>query len=221
MYRCDTADECGIAECPCGLPHKPFWPCNERRNFCSKVDGHVLCTPTDKELCDYCGAHKSNWRDMLGTECKEEHGEPRSGADRAMFLSGIEYDVNLLKRKLGHFPTEDEMREAIERKEEYGKWGEADLTKDWFVGIVPETHTCYFCDHSGSDVNRIAVAMPPREYCCDDAVECDTRWQKGKKEDKIRAIILDVAVNYIGNTVHQRNVRYIAEDSTARIMELP
>ncbi len=39
-----------------------------------------------------------------------------------------------------------------------------------------ETHTCYFCDHTGQDVNRIAVVMPPKEYCCDDAVACDHRW---------------------------------------------
>ncbi len=42
-----------------------------------------------------------------------------------------------------------------------------------------EAHTCYFCDHTGTDVNRIAVVMPPKEYCCDDAVACDHRWQEG------------------------------------------
>ncbi|KKN00453.1 hypothetical protein LCGC14_1137490 [marine sediment metagenome] len=44
---------------------------------------------------------------------------------------------------------------------------------------APQTHTCYFCDHEGTDVNRIAVVMPPKEYCCQDAVACDHRWQEG------------------------------------------
>ena len=41
-----------------------------------------------------------------------------------------------------------------------------------------EAHTCYFCDHTGQDVNRIAVVMPPKEYCCDDGEACDERWQQ-------------------------------------------
>ncbi len=47
-----------------------------------------------------------------------------------------------------------------------------------------ETHTCYFCNHTGQDVNRIArlAGCPGEEdifYCCDDAVACDHRWQEG------------------------------------------
>jgi len=43
-----------------------------------------------------------------------------------------------------------------------------------------ETHTCYFCDHTGQDVNRIAIYLGIRstDYCCDDAVACDERWQQ-------------------------------------------
>ncbi len=52
-----------------------------------------------------------------------------------------------------------------------------------------ESHTCYFCDHTGVDVNRIACisivfnhAMDERaelpNYCCDDAAACDRRWQR-------------------------------------------
>ena len=49
---------------------------------------------------------------------------------------------------------------------------------------VAETHTCYFCNHTGQDVNRIAklAGCPSEEdifYCCDDAVACDERWQEG------------------------------------------
>ena len=44
----------------------------------------------------------------------------------------------------------------------------------------PKTHTCYFCDHTGQDVNRIAIYLGIRstDYCCDDAVACDERWQQ-------------------------------------------
>ena len=105
-----------------------------------------------EEICETCGAHKSNWRDMLGTECEEEHGP---------YAAGDEWV--------------SEWRD--------GKWQP-----------LKEIHTCYFCDRSGSDANRIAVVMPPREYCCDDAVECDARWQKGKVEitdieSKIRRVV--------------------------------
>ena len=83
-----------------------------------------------------------------------------------------------------------------------------------------ETYTCYFCDHEGTDVNRIAVVMPPREYCCQDAVACDERWQAlgtdkeaESLEQKIYDIIDEEALNHVTN-------ERIAEDSTNRIMEL-
>ena len=50
----------------------------------------------------------------------------------------------------------------------------------------PQTHTCYYCDHEGTDVNRIALVRQqfpgesPDEdevYACDDAIACDERWQ--------------------------------------------
>ncbi len=48
-----------------------------------------------------------------------------------------------------------------------------------------ETHACYYCNHEGTDVNRIdrlainAVGDDEHIYCCDDAVACDHRWQEG------------------------------------------
>ncbi len=46
-----------------------------------------------------------------------------------------------------------------------------------------ETHTCYFCDHTGQDVNRIAKPISRFKerqtvYCCDNAILCDERWQQ-------------------------------------------
>ncbi len=52
-----------------------------------------------------------------------------------------------------------------------------------------ETHTCYYCDHEGTDVNRVAahstLKVAPRcipldrddhiVYCCDDGDACDAR----------------------------------------------
>ena len=48
--------------------------------------------------------------------------------------------------------------------------------------ILEETHTCYYCNHEGPDVNRIAGFKANRRdvfHCCDDAVVCDHRWQEG------------------------------------------
>ncbi len=44
----------------------------------------------------------------------------------------------------------------------------------------PETHTCYYCDHEGTDVNRLAAYGPSMNeaqygYCCDDGQSCDAR----------------------------------------------
>ena len=60
--------------------------------------------------------------------------------------------------------------------------------------LIEETHTCYYCDHTGVDVNRIACtsiffnhAMDEHaelpNYCCDDGIMCDERWQ-GLQEGK-------------------------------------
>ncbi len=54
-----------------------------------------------------------------------------------------------------------------------------------------QTHTCYYCDHKGTDVNRIATvttfhtdpgvipfsveSQQHTEYCCDDGDACDAR----------------------------------------------
>ncbi len=41
------------------------------------------------------------------------------------------------------------------------------------------THTCYYCDHEGTEVNRIGglPGGPARDtqYCCDDGDACDAR----------------------------------------------
>ena len=45
---------------------------------------------------------------------------------------------------------------------------------------APQTHTCYFCDREGTDVNRVHSAGNKRVlpvYCCDDGDACDARWQ--------------------------------------------
>ncbi|KKK48104.1 hypothetical protein LCGC14_3148480, partial [marine sediment metagenome] len=55
--------------------------------------------------------------------------------------------------------------------------------KDSFaVNYTDPLHTCYYCEHEGTDVNRIAKmwGCPGEEetcFCCDDAVACDHRWQ--------------------------------------------
>ena len=51
-----------------------------------------------------------------------------------------------------------------------------------------ETHTCYFCDHTGQDVNRIATPISRFKerqtvYCCDDGYACDERWQALQEND--------------------------------------
>ena len=85
-----------------------------------------------------------------------------------------------------------------------------------------EAHTCYFCDHTGTDVNRIATYLGIRstDYCCDDAVACDERWEALETdkeaqslERKIYAIIDEEALNHVTN-------EKIATESTNRIMKL-
>ena len=51
------------------------------------------------------------------------------------------------------------------------------------VEMIRGRHTCYYCEHTGDDVNRIALiedvhpALPNTtiHYCCDDGDACDAR----------------------------------------------
>ncbi len=92
------------------------------------------------------------------------------------------------------------------------------------IGEPRETHTCYFCDHEGTDVNRIAVVMPPKEYCCDDGIMCDERWQ-ALGTDKEAASLKDKVKQAIYSEVSQPgSVTGITARATAnvlRIIELP
>ncbi len=77
--------------------------------------------------------------------------------------------------------------------------------KDCFAGIQ---HTCYYCDHEGTDVNRVAVVttfhtdpgvipfsvdgQQHTHYCCDDGDACDARIKETTaKESKHRAFLHD------------------------------
>jgi len=93
--------------------------------------------------------------------------------------------------------------------------------------IHAEVHACYFCDHTGTDVNRIAAVMPPMEYCCQDAVACDERWQALDQEDSLEEQIESIIVEEILNEAPNWNVPPLLTLSgnaggraTARIMEL-
>ncbi len=84
----------------------------------------------------------------------------------------------------------------------------------------PKTHTCYFCDHTGTDVNRIATYRGIRstDYCCDDAVACDERWEVRDDEgESLRARVYEIISEEALN--HMTNER-IAIDATNRIMKL-
>lgn len=69
------------------------------------------------------------------------------------------------------------------------------------VYATEDTHTCYYCDHEGIDVNRIAFMQHQfhdeaedegdEVYCCDDAVECDKRWQEDDSEARVTGILTD------------------------------
>ncbi len=95
------------------------------------------------------------------------------------------------------------------------------------IGEPRETHTCYFCDHTGQDVNRIAVVMPPKEYCCDDGIMCDERWQALDQGDSLEEQIESIIVEEILNEAPNWNVPPLltlsgnaGSRATARIMKL-
>ncbi len=98
-----------------------------------------------------------------------------------------------------------------------------------------ESHTCYFCDHTGIDVNRIACmsivfnhAMDERaelpNYCCDDAVACDERWQALQGDDlagEVGYIILEEALREWGlGVLASAQLDIFRKRATARIMKL-
>ncbi len=48
------------------------------------------------------------------------------------------------------------------------------------LALDAETHTCYYCNHEGPDVNRVAeladaVNRRGTHYCCEDGDACDAR----------------------------------------------
>ena len=89
-----------------------------------------------------------------------------------------------------------------------------------------ETHTCYYCNHEGTDVNRIATPLSKFNeqqtvYCCDDAIMCDERWQNvgnGRLEREIRR-----AVNgelFMRTLLVAKSRHKLSDTITARIMKL-
>ncbi len=56
-------------------------------------------------------------------------------------------------------------------------------------------HTCYYCDHEGTDVNRVHSVGNERVlpvYCCDDGDACEVRIKEtAAKESKHRAFLHD------------------------------
>ena len=91
-----------------------------------------------------------------------------------------------------------------------------------------EAHTCYFCDHEGADVNRIAswnvVCRGSTEYCCDDGVMCDERWQalqEDNLEAGVTAIVLGEMVRAHGiPIIPGRGFAELAGLAAKRIMKL-
>ena len=89
-----------------------------------------------------------------------------------------------------------------------------------------ETHTCYFCDHTGQDVNRIdrlavnAVGGDEHIYCCDDAVACDHRWS-GENDRLERGIRRAINGELFMHSLLGAESRHKLSDViTARVMEL-
>ena len=87
-----------------------------------------------------------------------------------------------------------------------------------------ETHACYYCQHEGTDVNRIATPLSKFNekqtvYCCGDGDACDERWQVLQEaeslENQVRAIILDETERYKPQPLLEW-----ADTITSRIMKL-
>ena len=92
-----------------------------------------------------------------------------------------------------------------------------------------ETHTCYFCDHTGQDVNRIAKPISRFKerqtvYCCDNAILCDERWRaddEGGLAVNVADIILEEALREWGlGALASAQLDIFQKRTTARIMKL-
>ena len=92
-----------------------------------------------------------------------------------------------------------------------------------------ESHTCYFCDHEGTDVNRIAKPISRFKerqtvYCCDNAILCDERWRaddEGGLAVNVADIILEEALREWGlGALASAQLDIFQKRTTARIMKL-
>ena len=93
--------------------------------------------------------------------------------------------------------------------------------------LIEETHTCYYCNHEGADVNRIAKPISKFKerqtvYCCNDGTLCDERWQALETdkeaeslENQIQAVIVEE-----GLMAPVGDYRQQAKYATHRIMKL-
>ncbi len=90
-----------------------------------------------------------------------------------------------------------------------------------------ESHTCYYCNHEGTDVNRIAgwnvVCRGSTEYCCDDGIMCDERWQaleEKKEAEDLEGEIRRAIIGEQGETFGLVSWASLADRAAARIMKL-
>ncbi len=100
--------------------------------------------------------------------------------------------------------------------------------------LIPETHTCYYCNHEGPCVNRIHSTeftawgrTQEIRYVCDDGDACDERWQALDQEDSLEEQIESIIVEEILNEAPNWNVPPLltlsgnaGSRATARIMKL-
>ncbi len=170
MYRCDTTDECGSEYCDHRKPHGYrvsgglLAGCDAYRCFTAEV--RVRCNPV---------ATADAIRAKTFGIC------PTCGAHKDNYRETIgdcsEFHYGQTSKCPGLSP--DGTCDATEAPCVPGS------RSGCFVGTV---HTCYYCNHMGTDVNR----MPTREtkdilrdpcgeeYCCDGVADCDARWQQGQ-----------------------------------------
>ena len=87
------------------------------------------------------------------------------------------------------------------------------------------THTCYYCNHEGTDVNRIHAVLWGSgivQYCCDDSDACDEGWQgEGESEsleEAVRGIVVDAVTPHC--SYECADTGDCVDCATARIMKL-
>ncbi len=204
LVRCDSWEDCPDSSCEKNLPHEPVIGCFERF-YCRRVECHVRCNPVPEPaaphgaVCQACGMTNDRVRHSTGT---------------GFLCDDYMACANRVERNLRR-SAETEL-EAL-RPHGVAFKGTATQLVRYFAGMTEQRFQALM--HADFTIREAEDRKAVAERIMRENGQGDREAEAHLKR-KVWIEVFNVARDYIGNTVHQRSIEYIADGATARIMKL-